>query len=144
MVYRFGKGASQPVTPRPEPSPVITVELEWPHESLSPNARTHWTVKAQWTKYARDLAFVKFTEAVDSKPRWVKARYSVVGVLAKGRRVPDDDNFLASLKAFRDGMQDAGIVSNDRRLHLEGDVTFTRDKSLSESKVILTVWRDDD
>ena len=144
MAFRFGKGASQPVTPRPVPSEPVTVELEWPHDALSPNSRNHWAVKAQWTKYARDLAFVKFTEAVKVKPKWKSARYSVACVLAKGRRVPDDDNLLASLKAYRDGMEQAGIVSNDRRLHLEGDVVFRRDKSLSQSKVILTVWESDE
>jgi hypothetical protein len=90
------------------------------------------------------LAFVKFTEAVKVKPKWKSARYSVTAILAKGKRQCDEDNLLASLKAFRDGMEDAGIVSNDRKLRLSGDVVFKRDKSLSESKIVLTVWEDDD
>lgn len=144
MVFRYGKGASHPVTPRPkvEVAP-ITVELEWPHPSLSPNAREFWATKANWVKYHRDLAFVRFREQ-PSKPLWKAARYSVKVILCKGQRQPDEDNFMAMLKPYRDGMEDAGIISNDRRLRLSGDVVFTRDKSLSESKVVLTVWEDED
>ncbi len=147
-MFRFGRAAITPVIRPPVPSEPITVELPWPSPGLSPNSSgIHWAEKGRQVKEARQLAFVTFHNAVnknESRPMWKVARYSVLCILAKGRRVPDDDNLLASLKAYRDGMQDAGIVSNDRRLHLEGDVVFKRDKSLSQSKIILTVWESDE
>lgn len=146
MVFRYGKGASHPVTPRPkvEVAP-ITVELPWPHGLLSPNGRTRsWKYKAAIVKQHKELAIVTLHQACKNPPKWDKARFSVTAICGKGKKEGDPDNLVASLKTYLDAIQFVGIVKNDRQLRIEGDVVFKRDKGLSESKVIITVREDED
>jgi len=42
--------------------------------------------------------------------------------LCKGKRHPDPDNIISSLKSAFDGLQDAGVVANDRGLWPERPV----------------------
>jgi len=99
--------------------PALTFELPIPGPALSPNARGHWAVKAAAVKAARAAARGEAVRVLDSAglraPRWEKARYRAM-LFHVGARTPDPDNFLASLKAYLDGLADVGIVANDRGL----------------------------
>ncbi len=56
-----------------------------------------------------------------------------------GMRHPDPDNIVASLKAAFDGLQDAGIVANDRSLYPERPEIRTKQPWAS---VVLTVRKE--
>ncbi len=49
-------------------------------------------------------------------PRWKAASMSVAVFLGPRNKQPDPDNLLASLKAYIDGLADAGVVANDKNL----------------------------
>lgn len=92
---------------------MICVELPWPHKDLSPNARPHRMAKARATKKARaDAKAVASSQArrvvIEPKPVRVRVTFS-----PPGRHGYDDDNLMASVKAYRDGIADAlGINDN--------------------------------
>ena len=50
--------------------------------------------------------------AGETPPRWGKAVYKAVFLFPDARR-RDPDNCIASLKAYLDGIADAGLVAND-------------------------------
>ncbi len=95
----------------------IAITLPHPPASLSSNTRAHWRKKSKATRQCRLLAKLTALEALAGRPppRWLKARVGVTWG-AKGKRTPDPTNILASLKAYIDGLEDAGIVENDRGL----------------------------
>jgi len=94
--------------------------LPLPSPVLNPNARTHWAVKCKHIKEARTEARKEahrvLTQADMEPPKWATARINAVFYLTKNRTAPDPDNAIASLKAYIDGISDAGIVSNDKTL----------------------------
>ena len=93
----------------------ITITLPIPHPKLSPNARVHWAQKAKLVKSHRDNAAYRSIAAIKGReyPFWTKARVSVVAYF-KTAAHRDADNIMASMKAYFDGIADAGIVDNDR------------------------------
>ncbi len=104
----------------------ITITLPLPARELSPNARVHWAKKAKITKAHRQAAGITAWVATgDSEPpHWKKAKMQVKAYF-KTRRFPDPGNFMASLKAYEDGIADAGVVENDRGLWPERPEFFT-------------------
>ena len=94
-----------------------TVIVSIPHPRLSPNARSHWAVKAKFVKAARREAFAQAMKAMGrNKPDgWLKAGVKIVAYF-KTARHPDPDNMVASLKAVFDGIADSGMIFNDRSL----------------------------
>lgn len=95
----------------------LTIEMPLPPPSLRPNGRVHWSAKGRCVKEARGMTKLRCLAALAGQdaPRWADA------VVATEARFPtarhwDPDNILAALKAHRDGIQDAGIVANDRAL----------------------------
>lgn len=107
----------------------LTLQLPIPDPVLSPNAREHWSIKAKATKAARGRAHLEALRVLDGNeaPFWKKARYTATLFTLSGRS-RDPDNFNASLKAYIDGIADAGIVSNDRDLWPERPVFFKTDR----------------
>jgi crossover junction endodeoxyribonuclease RusA len=103
---------------------MITITLPIPDRRLSPNARVHWAARSKATKAARTMAFVHTCStwgALTPRPKWPKARMRVT-LYHKTKRTPDPANFMATLKAYEDGIADAGIVANDRGLWPERPV----------------------
>jgi len=115
----------------------IKIKLPWPDKLLSPNARCHWAVKSKCTKQHRALAFIAARQQCQKIPRWPVAYYSLTCTLGPNRKTPDEDNLLAQLKAYRDGLQDAGIVTNDRMLRIGGPVDFVRG---AKSEIEFVIW----
>lgn len=93
----------------------VTIELPLPSPKLSPNARTHWRVKAKVTKRARIDAKYATLDAINRTPGaglWEDATVQAAFYF-RDRRRRDKDNMLASLKAYVDGIADARLVAND-------------------------------
>ncbi len=96
---------------------MITIFLPLPTAALFPNARVHWRVRHRETKLARRAACMAAKEALGKEwpPRWVSAALHVKFSLPTVLR-HDPANLMRSLKAYEDGLQDAGIIENDRGL----------------------------
>lgn len=98
----------------------LTFQLPLPDRALSPNSRNHWAVKSKAVKAARKTAAEEarrvLSDARMDAPRWKVATMSVVLFLGPRNKQPDPDNIIASLKAYIDGLADAGIVANDKNL----------------------------
>jgi hypothetical protein len=85
-----------------------------PDPALSPNSRKHWHAKHRASKQARELARITvFSQNIHydlTENSRILIRWEVHW---SGRRKRmDDDNLIASLKPFRDGISDA-IGGND-------------------------------
>lgn len=114
-----------------------TITLPIPNRVLSPNARSHWRVVAKAKAALRMEARCAAADRMDAQtpPQWKRARV-VVEWFTKTKRRPDEDNARSSLKAAFDGLQDAGILHNDRGLE-HGPMVFAVDKA--NPRVVLTV-----
>jgi len=98
----------------------LSVWLPWPAAALSPNSRSHWSVKALAVKNARYDAKVLTLDAMQGLhlylPEDILIR--VTFVPSKKRQGYDHDNAQASLKAACDGIADALSV-DDKRFRYE-------------------------
>lgn len=96
------------MTPR-----TITIELPLPDKVLSPNARgKHWAKKSHAVKMARMVAGGIARSAWQQQEPMEKATLQATFYhRTKAKR--DDDNLNGSLKAYRDGIADAGVVRDD-------------------------------
>jgi crossover junction endodeoxyribonuclease RusA len=96
----------------------IVIPMEPPRE-LSPNARTHWSERQRWVRMWRDAGRLSVYGSLLAEQR--EAISALRGVAmdveihwGKGRRVLDDDNAWASMKAARDGIADVLFGGEDR------------------------------
>ena len=91
-----------------------TVQLPWPVSVLSPNARVHWSRKAQIVRASRRTAWALTLEAklptmsVGARP------HLAFEFCPPDRRRRDLDNLIASMKASNDGIADALGVDDSR------------------------------
>lgn len=117
----------------------ITFILPLPPPELSPNARGHYRKKAPKTKAARNLAYGLALETSLTKDRtqfpFRKARM-VIHWYCKTARLIDNDNAIASLKAYRDGIADAGILINDNHIK---ELSIDVNKDASNPRVEITL-----
>lgn len=95
------------------------VRLPLPPERLHPNEKPHRQERARLTKKARGMAKVLALAALNGGPRpyfnraIIRAHW---GFTTKRRR--DEANLQAWLKAYVDGLVDAGIIVDDSSDHL--------------------------
>jgi Holliday junction resolvase RusA-like endonuclease len=113
-VRRWMRGKSSP-----EAKPVlgtgetITLILLLPAKCLSPNARVHPFVLAKAKRIHRDRARWATYDAIAGKtPRWLAATIQATFYHPQ-RRVRDQMNLIGSLKAYEDGIVDAGLLADD-------------------------------
>lgn len=96
----------------------LKVVLPWPARVLSPNARAHWAVKRRAVQEARRFAhaeaFYKSQGARATPLGKIEYRCSFY---PPDRRARDEDNLVASMKSYLDGVADALRV-NDAKFHL--------------------------
>lgn len=90
------------------------IELPWPAKQLSPNfrSRSHWP-RTNAIKKARSWAFLATKAAQIFPPREGPIKL-IVGFYAPDRRARDEDNQLASCKAYFDGIAEALGVNDSR------------------------------
>jgi crossover junction endodeoxyribonuclease RusA len=86
----------------------LTLSLPWPDVALSPNGRFHWAEKSRAVKKARDYAWGMTLAAMGPlgivRASWVgpiEVVYTLHPLMDRNR---DDDNLVASFKAYRDGI----------------------------------------
>jgi len=98
----------------------MKITLPWPDRRLSPNSRAHWAVTSKVKAKARkDAAYLTY----DAMQKHLATRAHFAGehrlpvkvtFYPPDNRRRDDDNMVASFKAWRDGIADAMGV-DDRR-----------------------------
>lgn len=110
----------------------LTISLALPPRNLRGNAcpfsRGAALARAVAVKEYRSAAYWRAREAMrgEKAPVWEKARVRVLWHLPRNGKQQDPDNMLRSLKSAFDGLQDAGVIANDRNLiHLPPE--FARD-----------------
>ena len=117
----------------------VTITLPIPDRILSPNARPHWAAKAKRTKAPRWMAEQEARAVRGADWPWPFARVSLMCYWPT-LRFWDDDNISGACKAYRDGVADAGLVTNDKRIR-SGSVDHAKDKA--NPRVEMTFTRED-
>ncbi len=119
----------------------ITIILPIPPLAVRPNSRTHWRTKAKHTKACRALSNALCREALAGRksPMWTKAGMRIEARFKTWKSM-DPGNLMASLKAYEDGIQDSGIVSNDRGLWADRPTIITKSK---EPGLTITITPED-
>lgn len=92
------------------------ITLPWPDRRLSPNARTHWALKARLTKEARIAAGWAARACGIRVDGGGRVELHIL-FCPPSRRRYDLDNCLASNKAALDGIAEA-LGADDSRFHL--------------------------
>lgn len=105
----------------------LTIELPLPPAAVRPNSRANWRVKARYISSCRYQAMIACKVALQGhrSPMWAKAVMCVEARFPTWQAM-DPGNLMASLKSHEDGIQDAGIIVNDRALWPERPVIVTR------------------
>lgn len=98
----------------------MIISLPWPDKRLSPNARLHWKARvgprqdarrrAGWLTVAAD-GYWTVKDALKASEGPIPVR---ITFYPPDKRHRDDDNMIASFKAWRDGVADA-LGVDDRR-----------------------------
>lgn len=118
---------------------MITIEFPHPPAALSPNGnRAHWAKVSAARKACRELAQQLTTHHLLHHPEPIGTTYSVYHIVWNhfGTIMPDDDNVVARIKSYKDGITDA-LGINDRSIHL-GSVRFIRNKA-TKKKLWITI-----
>lgn len=119
----------------------MTITLPLPDKRLSPNARCHWAIKAALNKRARLTARLKtlsdgefYLRLSGRFPDYTGYHLAFYWPDARRR---DDDNAMASTKAYRDGIADA-LGIDDHALRMSGVPTFVIDRDNPRLEITLT------
>ncbi len=115
----------------------ITITLPIPHKSLSSNARAHWAELQRHRGKARRDAMLAAYAAGGSKLWWLAADAAVVWYSRTSHKI-DPNNMDHWLKAYYDGIADAGVVQNDRGIH---PVSHEQRKDAVNPRVEITLTR---
>jgi crossover junction endodeoxyribonuclease RusA len=87
---------------------MISIDLPWPPRELHPNARVHWGARARAAKKSRALSgFALLASGIRRNDPDIPEALKVTAVFFPPSRRGDEDNMLASCKAYLDGIADA-------------------------------------
>lgn len=93
----------------------ITVMLPWPKPDLSPNARIHWSKKAEAVKAYRHQAHILTRQAMGATAmQQGQAAHLDIVFHPPTRARRDLDNCLSSIKSGLDGIADAIRIDDSR------------------------------
>ena len=120
------------IPPHSERAGEVRVVLPWPDRMLSPNARTHWSVKSRATRNARTEAWLVVGGSV-RRPGWDRAHVSMTFCPPDKRR-RDLDNCISSTKAARDGIADALGIDDSKF-----ETTYRMGEPVKGGAVLVTV-----
>lgn len=124
----------------------ITLEFPMPNALLSPNSKPHsmHAIRKQRkaVKNARHNAQYDTIRQVRNAGlpdglQWERVWADVKWFHMAWQR-PDQDNAKAMLKSLWDGIQDSGLILNDKHLTVES-LTFQEDKANPRLEITLTV-----
>ena len=90
----------------------MALVLSWPPAQLTPNSRCHWAQKARVAKRARGEAYVLARAYLSENhiifnPKAVEKISIEYTFTPPDRRARDDDNLIAAMKPYRDGIAQA-------------------------------------
>lgn len=93
----------------------LTISIPIPPVSLSPNGRAHFRTKARdkAAQRAQGFAFAS-CQFRGAGPKWDRVTLTIRWFAKHDKFIPDFDNAVASCKGAFDGMQDAGVMKDDR------------------------------
>ena len=120
----------------------LVVVLPWPHRYLSPNSRVMWQAKYQVSSKARNLARLLTLELFGCGNSALPIDNAInIQLIAHAydKRSRDEDNIIASMKPYLDGISDA-IGVNDAAFHFR-ELQFGQTKRPAEIEVWLT-WKE--
>ena len=120
----------------------LVVVLPWPHRYLSPNSRVMWQAKYQVSSKARNLARLLTLELFGCGNSALPIDNLInIQLIAHAydKRSRDEDNIIASMKPYLDGIADA-IGVNDAAFHFR-ELQFGQTKRPAEIEVWLT-WKE--
>lgn len=111
----------------------LTIILRIPPAILSPNGRSHWFAKASASKRARAQAKLTTLNLLRGYDPGRPVAYSLAYFWPSTRR--DDDNAIASVKAYLDGICEA-VGMDDRDLRFRA-LTHEKDRKLPRVEITL-------
>ena len=88
----------------------LVIEIGRLPRAISPNARVHWAVRA---KENREFKFMVVMLARSRGVPRSPLKQAKLTFTRYSSRQPDDDNLVASFKAVRDGLKEAGVILDD-------------------------------
>ena len=116
----------------------LTITIPLPPKEVRNNARVHWTKKARAVKQYRYEAYWAAREAMGIVLNWKKAKVHITAYFPTARHL-DPTNLIDALKPAFDGLEDAGVIVNDKNLWPERPVIVTKDK---RPRVELTITQE--
>ena len=106
----------------------LTITIPLPPKEVRNNARVHWSRKAGAIKQYRFRTCFRAMEAMgETKLAWKKAKVNITAYFPTARHM-DPANIIDGLKSAFDGLEDAGVIVNDKNLWPERPVIVTKDK----------------
>lgn len=123
----------------------MKITLEWPSPVLSPNFRGHWAKKATAAKKARKHAYKAALMSMDNND-WLSNNDGVIvfcmSFYPPDKRYRDDDNLIAMMKSYRDGIANA-LQINDKRFRTVVEI-MPPEKSKERVEITLSMLKIDD
>ena len=118
----------------------LTITIPLPPKDVRNNARVHWARKAQAIGTYRMMTHLMALQATGNvKPLWEKAKVHITAYFPTARHM-DPANLIDGLKGAFDGLEDAGVIVNDKNLWPERPVIVTKD---NRPRVELTITKED-
>ncbi|MCW1887683.1 hypothetical protein OKA04_23300 [Luteolibacter flavescens] len=111
----------------------MTIVLPIPSRKVTPNGRAGWRAKAKLVRKYRSLAFWRMLELLGGEKPPRPVAYSYRYHWGSNRR--DDDNAIASGKAYLDGICEA-LKIDDRELRFR-ELIHEKDRTEPRMEVIL-------
>lgn len=106
---------------------------DWlPPASVRPNNRLHWRRKAKAVAEVRALGFAQGKAWIENGGETLTPPYELTVRFTYARRV-DIDNLHAGMKGWLDGLEDAGVLTDDGEI---GDVRLTSRKGANDGMAV--------
>ena len=122
---------------------IVKIVLPLPPKELHPNSRNHWRAKLKPKKMARTLAFVKTNNILLLSRPAIPRRFFTKADLRchwyfKTNHKHDTGNLIAWIKAYEDGIVQAGLLTDDDKINYLYPV-IGKDKANSRLEMIFTL-----
>ena len=96
----------------------LHIVLPWPNKALAPNVRCHWAIKYRASKAAHRTAHFETFHKMEGCRAAPVGKIDVrLSFYPPDKRRRDEDNMIASMKHYLDGIAH-GLRVDDRNFHL--------------------------
>ena len=117
----------------------LTITIPLPPKEVRNNWRGHRMQKARAVKqYRTQTHLLSLAQMGMAKHNWKKASVHITAYFPTARHM-DPTNLIDALKPAFDGLEDAGVIENDKNLWPERPVIVTKDK---RPRVELTITQE--